>query len=46
MIIKGPATLRVLWPNPPIGSEPPRANRERDKVIQMVASSWHFPWPH
>jgi hypothetical protein len=39
---RGHAKLRVLRQNPLVGSEPPRANRARDKVIQRVANSWNF----
>jgi hypothetical protein len=39
MIIVGLPKLRVLRQNLPVGSAPPRANRARDKVTEMVASS-------
>jgi hypothetical protein len=38
--------LRVPRQNPPVGSEPSRANRVRYKVTQGVASNWHFLKPH
>jgi hypothetical protein len=40
-IAMGLPKLRVLRQNPPDGSAPPRANRERDKGTQRVSSSWH-----
>jgi hypothetical protein len=46
MIVEGPRKLRVLRQNQPVGSEPPRANRARDKMTQRVANSWHFVGPH
>jgi hypothetical protein len=46
MIAKEHAKLRVLRQNPPVGSEPSRANRVKDKATQGVASSWHFLGPH
>jgi hypothetical protein len=41
MIAVGLQQLRVQRWNPPIGSEPPRANRARDEATQRVANSWH-----
>jgi hypothetical protein len=31
-IVVGLPMIRIQRPNPPIGSEPPRATRERDEV--------------
>jgi hypothetical protein len=45
MIAVGLQQLRVIRQNPPVGSEPPRAIRPRDKVTQRVASSWHIRDP-
>jgi hypothetical protein len=36
----GLSKLRVRRQNPPIGSEPLRATRSRDKVTQRMASNW------
>jgi hypothetical protein len=41
MIVVGLLKLRVRRKNPLVELAPPRANRERDKMIQRVASSWH-----
>jgi hypothetical protein len=38
--------LKVPRQNLPVGSAPPGANRMRDKVTQMMASSWRYPRPH
>jgi hypothetical protein len=46
MIAVGLPKLRVPRQNPPTGSACSRANRARDKVTQMVVSSWHYPGTH
>jgi hypothetical protein len=45
-IAKGPIKRMVPRQNLPLGLEPPRENRARDKATQGVASSWHFLGPH
>jgi hypothetical protein len=43
MIAMGLLELRVPRQNPPTKSVPPRANRVRDKMTQMMASSYQDP---
>jgi hypothetical protein len=38
--------LRVQRQNPPVGSEPPKATKERDEATQAVASSWCIRSPN
>jgi hypothetical protein len=44
-LLRGLPKLRVRRRNPPVGSEPPKATRVRDKVTQSVASSWRIRSP-
>jgi hypothetical protein len=44
-IAMGLLKLRVLRKTPLVGTALPRVNRARDKVTQMVTSSWHTRGP-
>jgi hypothetical protein len=46
MIVVDLLEFRVLRQNPSTMSEPPRANKVRDKATQMMASNWCYPRPH